>query len=111
MATYNDLKPGFYYLIRENENASIEMVYIPMETSKCILVEYQDEEQSMNWFRKTDDVHELIEQLTPEQAELYESLFENGEEEDPGWPEDSDDGSGWFSDDPDEDDKLRALNN
>jgi hypothetical protein len=111
MATYNDLKPGFYYLIRENENASIELVYIPMETGKCVLVEYQDEEQSMNWFKKTENVFELIEQLTKEEAEQFESLFETEEGDDLDWPEDSDNDSNWFTDDPDEDDKIRALNN
>jgi hypothetical protein len=111
MATYNDLKPGSYYLIRENENASIEMVFIPMETGKCILVEYQDEEQSMNWYKKTENVFELIEQLTKEEAEKYESMFESGEEDDLAWPEDDDQDSGWFTDDNDEDDKIRALNN
>ena len=111
MATYSDLKPGFYYLIRENENSSIELVFIPMETGKCVLVEYQDEEQSMNWFKKTEPVYELIEQLTNEQAEQFESLFEKEDDDDPEWHEDSDDDSSWFTDENDEDDKIRALNN
>jgi hypothetical protein len=111
MATYKDLKPGFYYLIRENENASIELVFIPMETGKCVLVEYQDEEQSMNWFKKTENVFELIEQLTKEEAENYERLFESEEEDDLEWPEDTDQDTSWFTDDNDEDDKIRALNN
>ena len=110
MATYSDLKPGFYYLIRENENASIELVFIPMETGKCVLVEYQDEDQSMNWFKKTETIFELIEQLTNEQAEQFENLFEHEDDED-AWNEDADDDPGWFSDDNDEDDKIRALNN
>lgn len=115
MTTYSELYPSSYYLIKEHEHASIELVYIPMVTDKCVLVEYQDEEQTMNWFKKTDPIYELIEQLTEEQAVIYESLFENDEEEDEeDWVED-DDPNSWFNlgsdDDADEDDRIRALNN
>lgn len=116
MATYNDLKPGYYYLVKQNENASIELVFIPMETNKCVLVEYQDEEQSMNWFKKTDPVFELVEQLTEEQALAFENLFDDEESgEDFEWTDDPEADGDWFSpdsDDTDEDDeKRRALNN
>ena len=111
MATYNDLYPSNYYLIRENENAGIELVYIPMVTGKCILVEYQDEDQTMNWFKKTDIIFEVVEQLTEEQAVIYESLFEDEEEEEDSlpWDDEDDHSDNWFSNDSgesdDEDDK------
>lgn len=115
MATYNDLKPGYYYLIKEHENASIELVFVPMETGNCILVEYQDEDQSMNWFKKSDNVYELIEQLSDEQAMMYESLFDDDEKDhDLDWPEDSEEEGEWFSpdfDDTDDEEKRRAMNN
>lgn len=116
MTTYNELYPANYYLIKENENASIELVYIPMVTDKCVLVEYQDDDQTMNWFKKTDPIYELIEQLTEEQAVIYESLFEDDDEdEDLSWSEDDDDPENWFNidqdDEGDEDGKIRALNN
>ena len=117
MATYNDLYPSNYYLIRENENAGIELVYIPMVTGKCILVEYQDEDQTMNWFKKTDIIFEVVEQLTEEQAVIYESLFEDEEEEEDSlpWDDEDDHTDNWFSNDSgesdDEDDKVRAINN
>jgi len=115
MAIYSDLYPTNYYLIKENENASIELVYIPMVTDKCVLVEYQDEDQTMNWFKKTEPLFELIEQLTEEQAVIYESLFEDeNDEDDLSWSADEDDAENWFDsdlDDGDEDEKIRALNN
>jgi hypothetical protein len=115
MTTYKDLYPSNYYLIKENENAGIELVYIPMVTDKCVLVEYQDEDQTMNWFKKTEPIFEVIEQLTEEQAVIYESLFEDDEEENANWSEDDDDPDHWFNidleDDGDEDEKIKALNN
>jgi hypothetical protein len=116
MATYNDLYPASYYLIKENENAGIELVYIPMVTGKCVLIEYQDDDQTMKWFKKTDPIYELVEQLTEEQAVIYESLFENEEEDndDLPWETEDDDSDNWFDvdeDDTDEDDKVKAINN
>ena len=115
MATYNDLYPSNYYLIKQNENAGIEMVYIPMVTAKCVLIEYQDDDQTMNWFKKTDSLFEVVEQLTEEQAVIYESLFEDeDEEEDLPWDDEENDMSSWFdseNDDSEEDDKVKAINN
>ena len=114
MATYNDLYPSNYYLIKENENAGIEMVYIPMVTGKCVLVEYQDDDQTMNWFKKTDSLFEIIEELTEEQALIYENLFEDEENEDDSPWDSEDDMDSWFDsgiDDNEEDDKLKAINN
>ncbi len=98
MATYGDLQTGFYYILQEQENAVLEMVYVPLVTEKCVLVEHQDEDQTLVWFKKTDAIFELIEQLTDEQALVYESLFAEDEEE-----EDEDFWS--FDDDDDDDDE------
>ena len=114
MATYNDLYPSNYYLIKQNDNASIEMVYIPMVTGKCVLVEYQDDDQTMNWFKKTDSLFEVVEQLTDEQAIIYEGLFEDEKDEDDLQWDNEDDMDSWFDaeiDDNEEDDKIKAINN
>jgi hypothetical protein len=115
MATFHDLQPGYYYLIKEHETASIELIFVSMETNKCILIEYQDAEQTMNWYKKTDTIHELIEKLSDEQAMVFENLFDNEEEEDDlDWPEETDDTTDWFSpdfDDTDDEEKRKAMNN
>ncbi len=94
MATYGDLQIGSYFLVQEQENASLELIYVPLMTEKCVLVEFQDEDQTLSWYRKTDALHEVVEQLTEEQAVIYESLFEDDEEEEEDnffWGEDDDD--------------------
>jgi len=84
-------------VVQEQENASLELIYVPLMTEKCVLVEYQDEEQTLSWFRKSDSLFEVVEQLTEEQAVIYESLFEDDEEEE--------DDNFWGDDDDDEDDE------
>ena len=101
MPTYNDLNPATYYLIQENEHAGIEMVYVPMVTNKCVLVEYQDDEQTMSWYRKEDTIFEVLEELTDEQAVIYESLFED-DEDDEDW-DDEELVDLWNSDEDEED--------
>jgi len=97
MANFGDLQIGSYFVVQEQENASLELIYVPLMTEKCVLVEYQDEEQTLSWFRKSDSLFEVVEQLTEEQAVIYESLFEDDEEEE--------DDNFWGDDDDDEDDE------
>jgi hypothetical protein len=100
MATYGDLQPNFYYVVQETENAALELVYIPLITEKCVLVEFQDDDQTLAWNRKTDELFEIVEQLTEEQAVIYESLFDDEEDDD------DDDDFFWGDDDDDDDDEL-----
>lgn len=110
MATYGDLKPDTYYILQEQEGNVLQLVYITMHTSKCVLVEYQDEEQTLTWYRKTDTFFELVDELTDTEALEYESIFEDEEEnfwssmsqeEDDFWDEEDDDED--FDDEEDDD--------
>lgn len=96
MTNYEKLVPGKYYLIQELENGSVELVFVPMVSAKCVLVEYQDEDQTLAWFRKTDEIFEIVDELTDEQAEDYESLFDDEDDDD-------DDDDFFWGDVPDED--------
>lgn len=109
MNTFGELEQGSYYVIQEVENTGLELIYIPLITEKCVLVEFQDDDQTLTWFKKTDPLFEIVEQLTDEQAIIYESLFEDDEddeEDDDFFWGDSDeaDDEFWNTDD-DEDDE------
>jgi|GEM_PF-1438011 hypothetical protein len=100
MATYQQLMPLKYYLIQENENARVEMVYVPMATEKCVLLEYDDEENTRAWFKRSDTFYELIEELTDEQATIYEFITNKDDEKDDAeWDADM------FDEDEDDDDE------
>ncbi|TAD84356.1 MAG: hypothetical protein EAY75_13285 [Bacteroidetes bacterium] len=106
MPTYNDLSPAMYHLIQENEHAGIELVYVPMVTSKCVLVEYQDDDQTMSWYRKEDTIFEILETLTDEQAVIFESLFEDDDDDDDDeWDDDDELVDLWNDDDDEEEDE------
>jgi hypothetical protein len=103
MAQFGDLQPGNYYVVQEVENTSLELVYVPLVTEKCVLIEFQDDDQTLAWYRKTETIFEIVEQLTEEQAVIYESLFEEEDDEDDNdffWGDDDDD---------DDDDELWGM--
>jgi len=106
MATYNDLKTDKYYLVKEVDADEVSLVYVLMETEKAVFLEFEDEMESMVWKKKSDKLEEIVEELTEEQADLYESIvYEEEEDEDFSWEdleEDEDDED--FSDDDDEND-------
>ena len=105
MATYNDLKTDKYYLVKEVDADEVSLVYVLMETEKAVFLEFEDEMESMVWKKKTDKLDEIVEELTEEQADLYESIvYEEEEDEEFSWEdleEDEDDED--FSDDDDDD--------
>lgn len=114
MATFNDLLPACYYLIKENENSRLELLYVLMVTNKAVLIEYQDDDQTMAWFKKSDSIFEITEQLTEEQAVIFESIFDEDDDEDElDWDIEENDVNDWLNvdDDDENDDKVRALNN
>lgn len=112
MATYGDLLPDFYYVVQETENAALELVYVPLITEKCVLVEFQDDDQTLTWNRKTEELFEIVEQLTEEQAVIYESLFEEEEDDNDDddffWGDDDDDDELWEDDGEDDENEKKA---
>lgn len=116
---YKSLHPGNYYLIQEHEMGKIHLVFVQMATEKCVLLEYQDDEQVLEWFRKDDELYEVIEQLSEEHALAYENIFEPPAESNPvldweeeDWDELEEDDEVWElsedgEDEEDEDDASR----
>jgi hypothetical protein len=88
MATFNDLQPLSYFLLQIGENEPIQLVFVTMTTNKCVLLEMQDEAQTLVWRKKDEPIYEVVEQLTDEQALIYESLFEADDEGDEDWDDD-----------------------
>ena len=81
MATYADLKINGFYLIKEDESDEIVLVQPLMETDACLLLMNLDEYENTFWRKKTDALHELVDELNDEQLAEYEILFEDDEED------------------------------
>lgn len=92
-----------YHLIQENENGSPELIFVALATDKAVLIEYEDNEKTRLWKRKTDQFFELLETLSEDHANAYdryralvddknlpEWAQEQDEEEDDLWDEEDD---------------------
>jgi hypothetical protein len=81
MATYGDLLVNGFYLIKQDETDEIILVQPLMETDACLLLLNLDEYENTFWRKKTDDLFELVDELTDEQLAEYEILFEDDEDD------------------------------
>ena len=82
MATYGDLHIDGFYLIIQEEGDEIELVQPIMETNSAVLISGTDEDETTFWRKKHQVIFEVVDKLTDEQVEEYESLFEDEDEED-----------------------------
>lgn len=89
MSTYSELAIGRYYLITENEGEELVLVQPLMETSAAVfLILHDAEEEITYWRKKGDEIYEILEELSDEEALSYELLFDE-EEADEDWEEEN----------------------
>lgn len=89
MATYGDLQVNSFYLIQEKDDDDIILVQPVMETNGCLYILHHEDYDTTFWRRKEDSIVEIIEELTEEQMEEYDNLFEDEDDsdEDEEWDE------------------------
>ena len=82
MPTYANLEVNGFYLVRETEEDEIILIQPVMETNECFLLLQYNDYETIFWRKKDDVLTEIIEELTDEQVEEYENLFEDEDDED-----------------------------
>ena len=93
MPTYNDLETDKYYLIKEQEDDEVDLVYVLMETANTVFLEVEDGADTLVWKKKSAMIAEIVDELTEDQAELYETIaYEDDDDEDFDWESEDDDG-------------------
>lgn len=102
MATYNDLETDKYYLIKEQEDDEVDLIYVLMETTNTVFLEVEDGEDTLVWKKKSATIFEIVDELTEAQANEYESIAYDDDD-------DKDDDFEW--DDEDEDDGVIPIHN
>lgn len=88
MATYSDLQPGNFYLLRDHAETDIELVSVLALTDKCVLLRSFGHVEEDFWKKRTDSIAEIVEELDYESASAILSLYDEEEEED--WEEEED---------------------
>ncbi|NDA60573.1 MAG: hypothetical protein EBX50_00895 [Chitinophagia bacterium] len=83
MPKYLDLQVDKFYLITQHEGDNIDLVEVLLHTDHAILLFVHDEYETTVWKKKSDTFFEIIDELTDEQIEQYDTLFdEESDDED-----------------------------
>lgn len=81
MATYSELQPGNFYLVKGDADTDIEMISVLALTDKCILLRSFGQVEEDFWKLRTDTIFDVIEELDYDSAAAILSLYEEEEEE------------------------------
>jgi len=76
MPVFNDLKLDTKYLINEFDGDVTLLVEPIMKTDLCILILIHEDVETIVWKKLTDDLFDIIEELSDEKSEEYDTLFE-----------------------------------
>jgi len=80
MASFGELKPDTYYLVQIDAESDIELVSVIFQTRETVLLRSYLP-QSEDFFKYQDEpVFKLIEELDEETAQKFESLYQQVEE-------------------------------
>lgn len=77
MPVFNDLQLDKKYLINEFDGDNVLLVEPIMKTDLCVLIIIHEDVETSIWKKLSDDIFEIIEELTDEKSEEYDELFED----------------------------------
>ena len=81
MPVFNDLSIEKKYLINEYDGDNVLLVEPIMKTESCVLILIHEDVESIVWKKLSDNIFEIIEELSEEKAEEYDLLFEEDEDD------------------------------
>jgi hypothetical protein len=77
MPVFNDLKLDTKYLINEFDGDQVLLVEPIMKTESCLLILIHEDVETFQWKKLSEDIFDIIEELSEEKSEEYEALFED----------------------------------
>ena len=81
MPVFNDLSNEKKYLINEYDGDNVLLVEPIMKTESCVLILIHEDVESIVWKKLSDNIFEIIEELSEEKVEEYDLLFEEDEDD------------------------------
>jgi hypothetical protein len=82
MPVFNDLSIEKKYLINEYDGDNVLLVEPIMKTESCVLILIHEDVESIVWKKLSDNIFEIIEELSEEKVEEYDLFFEEDEDDD-----------------------------
>lgn len=82
MANFTDLTIGKFYLVVEDEGEQIALLEPLMHTDNAVLLMHHEDYETSIWRKKSDSIFEIVDELSIDQLDNYDALFEEEDEDD-----------------------------
>ena len=80
MYTYDLMKTGCYYLVKEKEDSPITLIKVAVESDHCLFIQRFDEPMATAWKLKKDPVHDIIECLSDDAVKAWEERYHDSQD-------------------------------
>lgn len=77
MPVFNELSLDKKYLINEFDGDQVLLVEPIMKTESCVLILIHEDVETFQWKKLTDEIFDIIEELTEEKSDEFDALFED----------------------------------
>lgn len=80
MYSYALLEPNCYYLIQEKEHENLMLIQVKVVSDHCMYVVKYNDEMVMEWKKKTDPIHDIVELLSDEAVREWTAVYNSSED-------------------------------
>jgi hypothetical protein len=80
MYSYALLETGCHYLIQEKEEAALTLIKINVASDHCMFISRYDETEILEWKKKTDGIHDIVELLSDDKVREWEKSYFNNQD-------------------------------
>lgn len=80
MYSFALLEPECYYLLQLNENSPLTLVQVKVVSDHCMYVIRYEDTVVMQWVKKTETIHDIIELLGDDVAQQWLNVYNSNED-------------------------------
>ena len=80
MYSYALLETGCYYLIQEKEDSGLSLIKVTMDTDYCMFVTTFGDNAVMQWKKRTDTIHDILELMGDDKVKEWESIYNDSQD-------------------------------
>jgi hypothetical protein len=80
MYSYDLLEKGCYYLVKEKEDSSVNLIKISVETDHCVFIQRFANPVKTEWKLKKDTILDIVECLSDDAVKQWEEYYLSNEE-------------------------------
>lgn len=80
MYSYELLEKECYYIVELRPGSALSLLQVKVITDNCLFVIHYNETVEMQWVKKSDEIHDIIECLSDEVAQQWLTVYNNSED-------------------------------